>query len=246
MASTGPSFKTTLSAGDRNTLALAFFFASLDADPRLDQMTVVIDDPMTSLDEHRSLSTVQEIRRLGSRVAQLIILSHSKPFLCALWESDTSATKTALSIIREGNGSTFATWDVTQDCITEHDRRHQMILAYIAGGTAVTATARDTAIALRPTLEAFVRIAYPEVFQPGNMLGGFINICRQRIGTANQVLSQADKDELDQIVDYANRFHHDTNPHCVSAVINDQELVRFCKRTIAFTRRTTSPPRTTP
>jgi wobble nucleotide-excising tRNase len=246
MASTGPSFKTTLSAGDRNTLALAFFFASLDADPSLAQMTVVIDDPMTSLDEHRSLATVQEIRRLGDRVDQLIILSHSKPFLCAMWESNASATKAALSIIRYGNGSTLAAWDVTRDCITEHDRRHQMIQTYIAGGAAAAATARYTAIALRPTLEGFIRVAYPEVFEPGCMLGNFVTICRQRVGTANQLLSQSDADELDQIVDYANRFHHNTNPNCVSALINDQELLRYCRRTIAFTRRTVPPARTTP
>lgn len=235
MASTGPSFKTTLSAGDRNTLALAFFLSALDADPRLAQMTVVIDDPMTSLDEHRSLTTVQEIRRLADRVGQLIVLSHTKPFLCALWESSTSPTKTALSIIRDGNGSTLTSWDVHQDCITEHDRRHEMILAYIASGT--PATARDTSAALRPTLEAFVRVAYPEVFPPGTLLGPFISVCRQRIGAANQLLSQADTDELRAMLDYANRFHHDTNPAYATVTINDQELNHFCARTIAFTRR---------
>jgi hypothetical protein len=39
-----PGFRNTLSAGDRNTLALAFFFASLEADPNLGQKIVVIDD----------------------------------------------------------------------------------------------------------------------------------------------------------------------------------------------------------
>lgn len=57
-ADSGPSFKNTMSAGDRNTLALAFFFASLDQDAALAHKIVVIDDPMTSLDEHRSLATV--------------------------------------------------------------------------------------------------------------------------------------------------------------------------------------------
>jgi wobble nucleotide-excising tRNase len=52
-----PSFRNTLSAGDRNTLALAFFFASLDRDPALADKIVIIDDPITSLDEHRSLVT---------------------------------------------------------------------------------------------------------------------------------------------------------------------------------------------
>ncbi|MGH8628229.1 MAG: AAA family ATPase, partial [Gammaproteobacteria bacterium] len=55
-----PSFRNTLSAGDRNTLALAFFFASLDQDANLAGKVVVIDDPISSLDEHRALTTVQE------------------------------------------------------------------------------------------------------------------------------------------------------------------------------------------
>jgi wobble nucleotide-excising tRNase len=54
-----PAFRNTLSSGDRNALALAFFFASLDRDPQLAEKIVVIDDPMTSLDEHRSLTTIQ-------------------------------------------------------------------------------------------------------------------------------------------------------------------------------------------
>jgi wobble nucleotide-excising tRNase len=80
----GPSFKNTLSAGDRNTRALGFFFASLDQDPQLAQKIVVIDDPINSLDEHRSLTTVQEMQRLHGRVSQTLVLSHSKPFACAI------------------------------------------------------------------------------------------------------------------------------------------------------------------
>jgi wobble nucleotide-excising tRNase len=76
-ASEGASFNNTLSAGDRNTLALAFFFASMDQDPSLAQKIVVIDDPMTSLDEHRTLRTRQEMRELYSKVEQMIVLSHS-------------------------------------------------------------------------------------------------------------------------------------------------------------------------
>lgn len=70
-----PSFRTVLSAGDHNTLALAFFFATLDQDPNLANKIVVIDDPVSSLDEHRTLTTVQEIRNLVGRSVQIIILS---------------------------------------------------------------------------------------------------------------------------------------------------------------------------
>jgi wobble nucleotide-excising tRNase len=48
---TEPAFRNTLSSGDRNTLALAFFFAAVDRDPGLENKVVVIDDPITSLDD---------------------------------------------------------------------------------------------------------------------------------------------------------------------------------------------------
>ena len=155
----GPSFKNTLSAGDRNTLALAFFFASLDQDAQLAQKVVVIDDPMTSLDEHRLLTTIQEMQRLYGRVSQMLVLSHSKPFLCAIWEGADKVTRSAMRITRDGAGSTLAVWDVRQDCITEHDRRHELVREYIRAGN--PANERAVAAALRPILEAFMRVAHP-------------------------------------------------------------------------------------
>ncbi|WP_338828341.1 AAA family ATPase [Bradyrhizobium sp. 27S5] len=234
-ANDGPSFRNTLSAGDRNTLALAFFFASLEQDPNLAQKIVVIDDPMTSLDEHRSLTTVQEMRRLEARVAQMIVLSHSKPFLCALWEGADPATRSAMRISRQGTGSTLATWDVRQDCITEHDRRHELVERYLQASD--PATERSVAAALRPIMEAFMRVSYPGVFPPGTMLGHFHNICQQRLNTPNQLLNTADTAELRALLDYANRFHHDTNAAWETAAINDQELTGYCGRTLRFTKR---------
>jgi wobble nucleotide-excising tRNase len=229
-----PSFRSTLSSGDRNTLALAFFFACLDRDPTIATKVVVIDDPITSLDDHRSLTTVQEVRRLLDRVSQIIVLSHSKPFLCRLWEGTAPTVRTALEVTRDGTGSTIRAWDVTQDCVTEHDRRHTMLRDY----TRATATnGREVARALRPTVEAFLRVACPEHFPPGTLLGPFRNLCDQRIGTPQQILDRAATDELRDITEYANRFHHDTNPAWETEVINDAEMLGFVQRTIAFARR---------
>jgi wobble nucleotide-excising tRNase len=234
-ADAGPSFRNTLSAGDRNALALAFFFASLEQDQQLPQKIVVIDDPMTSLDEHRSLTTVQEMRRLLPRVAQVIVLSHSKPFLCNLWEGASTAVRSAIRLVRAAAGSTFAAWDVRQDCITEHDRRHELVIGYLQ--VADPAVERQVAAALRLILEAFARVAYPTTFQPGGLLGPFIGICEQRVATAGQILSQADIVELRALLDYANLFHHDSNPAWATQIINDQALVNFAQRTLAFARR---------
>ncbi|RXT54875.1 hypothetical protein B6S44_14845 [Bosea sp. Tri-44] len=230
-----PSFRNTLSAGDRNTLALAFFFSALESDPGIANKIVIIDDPMTSLDEHRSLATIQELNRLVDRVGQVIILSHSKAFLCQLSDASDRHSPVAIRIARDGQGSTLAPWDIRQDSITVHDKRHEVISAYLRANN--PAQEREVATAIRPILEAFLRVAYPAHFPPGTMLGGFIGRCRTDLGGPNEILTQADINELDDLRVFGNRFHHDSNPAWQVEIINDQELVRFSQRTLAFTRR---------
>jgi wobble nucleotide-excising tRNase len=229
-----PSFRNTLSSGDRNTLALAFFFASLDQDTGLAYKVVIIDDPISSLDEHRALTTVQEIRRLAGRAAQVIVLSHNKPFLCRLWEGMDSTVRAALEVVRDPAGSTLRAWDVAQDAVTEHDRRHVRLRDYAANGTG---DVKEMARSIRPHLEAFLRVACPEQFLPGTLLGPFLNVCEQRCGADEEILNHHAVDELRALVEYANRFHHDTNPAWETETINDGELRGFVERALGFCRR---------
>jgi wobble nucleotide-excising tRNase len=226
-----PSFRSTLSSGDRNTLALAFFFASIDRDPRLSDKIVVIDDPITSLDDHRSLTTVQEIRQLVRRVRQVIVLSHSKPLLCRTWEDSDVNHRTALQLIRDRVGSTICTWDVSLDATTEHDRRHALLREYLLQGSPNN---REVARSIRLLLEAFLRVACPEYFPPETLLGRFQRLCEQKLGTPEEILTQDDTRELGEILEYANRFHHDTNPAYGIEPVNDAQLVHFIRRALAF------------
>ena len=234
-ADTGPSFRNTLSAGDRNTLALAFFFTSLEQDPDLANKIVVIDDPMTSLDEHRTLRTREEIFAISQRVQQVIVLSHSKPFLCRLWEQADRNGSTAFRVNRAAVGSELAIWDVRNDSVSEHDKRHELARGYLTA--ADPAKEREVAAALRHILEAFMRVACPEHFPPGQLLGPFIGQCEQRLGTNNQILDANDITELRALLTYANQFHHDTNPAWQTAAINDAELTDFTERTLLFASR---------
>jgi len=229
-----PSFRNMLSSGDRNTLALAFFFASLSQDPDLDNAVVVIDDPISSLDDHRSLTTVQEVRQLSQRAGQVIVLSHDKRFLCRIWNGADPTARVALEIARDGTGSTLRPWDVDQDSVTEHDRRHARLREYVASGDG---DPREVAKAIRPHMEAFLRVARPEHFPPGTLLGPFLELCRRRVGQAGEVLDAAATRELGELVEYANRFHHDTNPAWETEAINDAELRSFVERALAFARR---------
>lgn len=228
------SFKNTLSAGDRNALALAFFFASIEMDQNKADKTVVIDDPVSSLDEHRSLTTVQELRRLSTCVSQVVVLSHSKPFLCRIWEGANPATRVALHVIRDGNGSTIEAWNVDYDSITEHDRRNAALRDYLVKGTG---DEREIARSLRPHVEAFFRVACPEHFPPGTLLGPFRGICNQRVNTPQQILNAQDVQELQDIVEYANRFHHDTNSAWETEAINALEVTGFVTRVLTFVKR---------
>jgi wobble nucleotide-excising tRNase len=226
-----PSFRNTLSAGDRNTLALAFFFASLDQDRELADKVVVIDDPISSLDDHRALTTVQEIRSLAGHTAQLIVLSHNKPFLCRLWEGADPDARAALEVVREGAGSTLRPWDVSQDSITEHDRRHARLREFFASNSG---DKQEVARSIRPHLEAFLRVACPENFEPGALLGPFIGVCEQRVGTDREILDSVCIQELRDINEYASRYHHqgwETEP------INGGELRGFVERALRFARR---------
>src|SRR3546814_14330239 len=76
-----PSFRNTLSTGDKTTLALAFFLAKLDHDGNLASKVVVFDDPLSSHDSHRRGKTVEAIKQLCGRCLQLIVLSHDEYFL---------------------------------------------------------------------------------------------------------------------------------------------------------------------
>ena len=97
-----PSFRNTLSAGDRSTLALAFFIAHLERDSNLAQTIVVFDDPFNSQDAFRRKQTVHEIMKIGRKCAQVIVLSHDPTFLKQIWEKCETANRASIGIIDYG------------------------------------------------------------------------------------------------------------------------------------------------
>ncbi len=225
------AFKNTLSAGDRNTLALAFFFAGLDRDPNQANRIVVFDDPVSSLDEHRCVATIQEARGLVSRVAQVCVLSHSKAFLARIWQHADQSNTACLTVARDGLGSTLAAWNVTEESITEYDKRHSRLREYMASNTGNT---REVAQSIRPVLEGYLRVACPQFCPPGQLLGPFRGIAQQRAASGTPIIDAMKLTELSNLTEYSNRFHHDTNPAWDSEHINDGELQGFVRRTLEF------------
>lgn len=232
----GPSFRTALSAGDRATLALAFFFASLEAHPQLASAIIVIDDPVSSLDDYRAGTTANKIKALFGLTAQIVVLCHSKAFLCQFWEDVPIRPHiSSLKIERTNPGSKLERWDIEAERLTEHDRRQELMQAFLDAAT--TVDKRKVAESIRPHLEAFGRVAFPEVAKPGKLLGPIVNDLRQRVGQPNAILDLAHCDELEELKDYGNKFHHDGSAAWTPPAVIDQELEGFVKRTLKFIRR---------
>ena len=128
------SFRNTLSAGDKSTLALALFLAKLNADPALGETIVVLDDPFTSLDNFRRQFTAIEIRRLCGQAAQTIVLSHEKNFLRMLWDKIDQHTIKCIAIQTGAPGmTTIAPYDIESETRPRHITERMKIEEFVEG-----------------------------------------------------------------------------------------------------------------
>jgi hypothetical protein len=57
------------------------------------------------------------------------------------------------------------------------------------------------------------------------------------VGTQRQILELQAIQELHDLTEYANRFHHDTNAAWEAERINNGELEGFVRRTLDFAKR---------
>jgi hypothetical protein len=120
--------------------------------------------------------------------------------------------------------------------VTEHDRNHSLLRDYVRNGPG--ADSRPVAVALRPLLEGFVRVAFPEHCSPRpRAFSDFIGVCQQRVNTANEILNAQDLSELSELRDYGNLFHHETNAAWETVTINDAELHAHAVRALGFASR---------
>ena len=230
------SFGNTLSAGDRNALALAFFLDDIEHHDDARDLIVVLDDPVSSLDDHRRAVTVEDIRSLVTSVKQVVVLSHSTQLLCEVWNQLRVAdreTSTTIQIVRKGNGSSLAQWNIEDSLREEHDRRYQRFVKFLDSdeGDAL-GIARD----LREHVERFLRVAFPGEFPPENELKHFMDRCVEALKTESPILLQNRLDELRQIVNYAKKFHHDAKGQPRTPEINRTELRAYTKRVLEFAR----------
>jgi wobble nucleotide-excising tRNase len=223
-----PSFKNTLSAGDRTTLALAFFVADLERDAALPTKTIVFDDPFNSQDVFRRRQTVHEIAKLAITGAQVIILSHDAIFLKQIWDKSAPGERKALLIAdHRAQGSKIIPADLekaTQGRTATDIDDLQTFLTTGAGNVL------DIIRKMRVVLETYCRTTYLSSFAAEDWLGEMVGKIRDG-GTGHP--AQALLDELDQLNDYTAQYHHGENvTDSTPDQIDPTELAGYVRRTL--------------
>ncbi len=170
-----PTFRNTLSAGDKTTLAFAFFLAKIDQDPDLACKTLVIDDPLSSHDSHRRRETVNAIKDLCARCLQVIVLSHDEFLLREVQHRCMGVPFAAFQIdIKEGDEwSTASAIDLDQLCRTEHAKMVQEIMAFVDERKG---NPDHVVLNVRRVLETHYRRSYMAYFPQNCNLGQIVRI----------------------------------------------------------------------
>ena len=224
-----PSFKNTLSSGDRSTLALALFFAQLEQDPDRGQKSVILDDPFTSQDMFRRTQTAMEIKRCGDACAQILLLSHDQHFLKLVWDLLSPADRKAFQLARIGEqNTTIAQWDIEQAVKARYRADVEILQQYYSDGKG---NARDVVQKIRPVLEGYCLNLYPSQFTDGDTLGTMIGKISDA-GNAHPL--SAIVYDLEDLNVYTRRYHHAGNPGAVTEGIDDTELAGCVKRTLTL------------
>lgn len=222
-----PCFRTVLSDGDKSSLAFALFLSQLRADANLSQKTIIIDDPITSLDSHRKLATYKEIIRISKGSKQCMVLSHDQHFLHYFWKELTAVKP--IQIVRDGNQSKFCEWDIQSDTQPEYLKDFYRLETFLEHND------RDllgVVRCIRPVLEGNLRVRFPKEFGPEQWLGDFIRKIREAKPNSRLSKVKDSLDELDAINGYSKRYHHQQNPAADQERINETELFAYVKRTI--------------
>jgi wobble nucleotide-excising tRNase len=222
-----PSFRNTLSSGDRSTLALAFFLAQLMHDPNKVGKIVVFDDPFNSQDSFRREGTVTRIKRCGEVTAQVLVLSHDRPFLKRVWDRIEAADRNALSIARiDQTNSTILPWDIESEMLAPYQAQRLVLTNFHSRNEG---NPLDVVQKIRLVLETHYRRLGSGLLEDTDNLGAIVTKIRGA-GAAHQLFPVCDK--LDDLNLYTCRYHHGENPNYAPEPIDTAELQGFVKKTL--------------
>ena len=233
-----PCFRSTMGAGDRNTLALAFFLIQLRDRKDLADLTVVYDDPFTSLDSFRQYATRDQIRQLTDVAKQVVVMSHYPQFLQLVAEDFDQAQLRLLWLAREGkNDSEIRPWDMHATLARGYDQDIATLAAFHHGEAK---DLRSVMRCIRPILEGYIRRRHSTSFPENEKewLGDMLGKIRDAADADAIADLKPNHDDLASLNGYTKRYHHDDNTVRTDAsLIQETELQGFVQMTLEFIGR---------
>lgn len=227
------SLKYYLSDGDKNALALSFFLARIDMIPDLSSYVVVIDDPFTSFDTHRKMTTITQLSRVSKKVNQFFLFTHDLHFAN---DFNNACDESILNLkIQMCNGSSaLFLHDIRIEMLTGFNKDLMILRRFIEGSTPEDAIyLREVIRCIRPTIEGFFRIKYFKYVKENQWLGDFIQMIRNSPDNSPLYRLKPFLDELEEINDYSKTYHH-SNPNYIEVGISAIELRNYVKRTLGL------------
>lgn len=226
-----PSFKYSLSEGDKSAVALSFFLALITMDNDLSKKILVFDDPLSSFDYSRKLTTIKQLEVISQKVKQLIVLTHDIHFAKDLTSQFGLNKCKNLKIIGQANTSIITEHDIENETLSGLFKDISVLKRYLENGAKTETEKREVIRCIRPVLEGLFRIKFFQELKPNEWLGDVLDKIRiAQEGTLFFRLKNIYED-LDMINDYSKSFHH-SNAERHESNINDIELSSFIKLTL--------------
>jgi wobble nucleotide-excising tRNase len=228
-----PSFRNTLSSGDKSTLALAFFLAQLLQDPNRSSRIVIFDDPFNSQDAFRKDHTVRKMRECGQDCAQVLVLSHDQQFLNRIWDClrEKAAERKTLELRRIGlQNTTILLWDIEAATQGAYKADRKVLTEFYHENRG---DPRQVVQKIRPVLETYTKNLGAGALAEADTLGVIVGKIRTS-GPTHQLYPVCDG--LEELNIYTRRYMHGgENPNAATEPISDGELHGYVKRTLEIT-----------
>lgn len=228
-----PSLSNTLSGGDRSALALAFFLAKVEREQDLADSIVVFDDPFHSQDRSRQQRTIERIHRLARDAKQCFVLSHDLDFARAV-EPVHGVTCRTFLLNPVATHTTLEPQPLPMLPSRAYEVSYALLQNYIAAPGDFAAEMPNVAKTLRTILEEYLQLKFPQRWVEGtDWFGTMIGKIRDATGDDPLVGCQDLVEELTQVNEYSQRFHHRTTG-ATGDIPDERELVGYAKQTLSI------------
>lgn len=224
--STSKSLRHTLSEGEKNCLAFAFFLARLELRDDIEKRSIVFDDPISSLDNNRRGATLNLLTRLAKTCKQFVLLSHDMKFVKD-FKSKIVETQ-VLKIVKTKDSSQIIPFDIERATLTGIFKDIMVLKEFADKGELSNHKPRDVVRCIRPVLEGFIRLKYYLHIDEGEWLGDFIKKIKDSKEGDAFYQQQKNLVDIEDLNDYSKTYHH-ANPNCLEEPIVSSELQGYCK-----------------